>query len=87
MAKRSQASFQESGMTILDARPLDPTLKAIWDVTLDSKGRVEMATRVAVKAFWMDMLKDDIFNVLFNILFPVFLCIPRKERMRRNWAV
>lgn len=78
-------------MTILDARPLDPTLKAIWDVTLDSKERVEMATRVAVKALWMDMLKDDIFNVLFNvlfnILFSVFLCIPRKERMRRNWAV
>lgn len=69
-------------MTILDARPLDPAFKEILDVVLDSEERVEMATRLAVKAFYMDMdiLKDDIFNVLFNILFPVFLYTPRKER-------
>lgn len=73
-------------MTTLDTLPLDPRLKAVLDGVLDSKERLEMATRVTAKAHWMDVLKDDIFNVLFNIIFPVFLCTPRKEIMKHNWA-
>lgn len=73
-------------MTILDTQPVDPSVKVILDMVLDSKDRLEMATRVTAKAFWMDLLKDDIFNVLFNMIFPVYLCTPRKEQMKHNWA-
>jgi hypothetical protein len=80
IAKKFQACFQDDGTTILEERPLDPTFKKILDRFLVPKERIEMATRVAVKAFWKDVFKADIFDVLFNILFPVFLCTPRKER-------
>lgn len=65
-------------MTTLDTPPVDPTLKLILDGVLDSKERLEMATRLTVKDFFMDVikLKDDIFNVLFNIIFPVFFMHP-----------
>ncbi|KAL5347020.1 hypothetical protein ACLOAV_008163 [Pseudogymnoascus australis] len=78
IAKEIQASFQEAGMTTLDTPPVDPTLKLILDGVLDSKERLEMATRLTVKDFFMDVikLKDDIFNVLFNIIFPVFFMHP-----------
>jgi hypothetical protein len=79
-AKEFQACFQEDGTTILEEQPLNPVFKELLDRVLVSEERIEMATRLAVKAFWKDKLEDDIFDVLFNILFPVFLCTPRKER-------
>jgi hypothetical protein len=64
----------------LEERSLDPAFKKLLYRFLVPKERIEMATRVAVKALWKCIFKDDIFDVLFNILFPVFLCTPRKER-------
>lgn len=80
-AKMFQVGFQADGTTILDREKLDPALKSILEVVLNSNERVEMTTRAALKAFYMKLgiLKDDVFNVLFNILFPIFLCTPRKE--------
>jgi hypothetical protein len=84
MARKFQDNFQRLGIPHFGE--LDLFSKKI----LIQEEQIELATQAAMKATSLEILKPeppknpmkDLFDVLFDTIFPIFLCTPRESRIR-----